>query len=156
MAVKPGNGKGGGMIGQKGTTSMKINVLAAGCVLLATTACNRETMPGPDAGAMLFAENCTACHGITGTGDGPLADELPRRPPDLTTIAARNGGTFPRAEVMSTIDGYSKGTNPGRVMPEFGALMTDAELVPVEVDGTMTPTPRPLAAVLAYLESIQQ
>jgi hypothetical protein len=40
------------------------------------------------------------------------------------------------------------------MMPEFGALL-EGETVPVEVDGTLTPTPRPLAALLAYLESIQ-
>ena len=40
-------------------------------------------------------------------------------------------------------------------MPEFGGVMAD-DLVPVEVDGVMTPTPRVLAGLLAYLESIQR
>jgi putative copper resistance protein D len=35
-------------------------------------------------GAPLYAENCTACHGATGRGDGPLAGKLPIRPADLT------------------------------------------------------------------------
>jgi hypothetical protein len=39
-------------------------------------------------------------------------------------------------------------------MPQFGALL-QGDLVPVEVDGVLTPTPRPLAALLSYLESIQ-
>jgi hypothetical protein len=33
--------------------------------------------------------------------------------------------------------------------------MTGEDTVPVEVDGILTPTPRSLAALLAYLESIQ-
>ena len=39
-------------------------------------------------------------------------------------------------------------------MPEFGAQMSD-DIVPVDIDGVLTPTPRELAALLAYLESIQ-
>jgi len=35
-------------------------------------------------GAPLYAQNCTACHGVTGRGDGPLAGKLPIRPADLT------------------------------------------------------------------------
>jgi putative copper export protein/mono/diheme cytochrome c family protein len=35
-------------------------------------------------GAPLYAENCTACHGAAGRGDGPLAGKLPIRPADLT------------------------------------------------------------------------
>ncbi|XDA97517.1 c-type cytochrome [Sulfitobacter sp. LCG007] len=135
---------------------MEFRLLLGGLGLVAAIGCTREVMPEADDGAMLFAQNCVSCHGADARGDGPLAAELPKKPADLTTISLRNGGTFPRAQVMSTIDGYTKGTNPGRVMPEFGALMVDAELVPVEVDGTLTPTPRPLAAVLYYLESIQQ
>lgn len=45
---------------------------------------------------------------------------------------------------------------PGKEMPEFGALL-EGDTVPVDVgDGVLTPTPRPLAALLAYLESIQE
>jgi hypothetical protein len=41
-------------------------------------------------------------------------------------------------------------------MPEFGLLL-EGDTVPVDVgDGVFTPTPRPLAALLVYLESIQQ
>ncbi|TNF58217.1 MAG: cytochrome c [Rhodobacteraceae bacterium] len=113
-------------------------------VLLAACTIGSE-MPGPDEGAKLFAQNCTACHGANGTGGiGP----------DLTAIAQRNGGTFPRARMLSQIDGYAKGTHADRAMPEFGATLT-GETVPVDIDGTLTPTPRPLAALLAYLESVQ-
>lgn len=35
-------------------------------------------------GAPLYAENCTACHGAGGRGDGPDAGKLPIRPADLT------------------------------------------------------------------------
>jgi len=112
-------------------------------------------MPDAPEGAQLFADNCAACHGTSAMGDGVLVSELTQKPADLTRISARNGGTFPRAQVLSVIDGYSKGSHPGRIMPEFGLLL-EGDTVPVEVDGVLTPTPRPLAALLAYLEDIQQ
>jgi len=114
-------------------------------------ACAPDMMPTPSEGEAVFLENCAACHGCRAEG----AEELVggETAPDLTQIAARNGGVFPRAQMLSTIDGYGRGEHPG-VMPEFGAVL-EGELVPVEIDGTMTPTPRPLAALLAYLESIQ-
>ena len=114
-------------------------------------ACAAEEMPGPEEGAAIYAENCTACHGYRGEGGDLIGG---RNAPYLTRIAARNDGTFPRARVLSQIDGYHRGQVPGAVMPEYGVLL-EGDLVPVEVDGVMTPTPRPLAAILAHLESIQ-
>ena len=35
-------------------------------------------------GGAIYAEHCTACHGVSGTGDGPLAGGTPVRPADLT------------------------------------------------------------------------
>ena len=130
---------------------MPSKLLIAVPVLAALAACAADDMPGAEEGAMLFAENCTACHDYRGEG-GQLSGG--QAAPDLTRIAARNGGEFPRAEVLSQIDGYGRGKVSAEIMPEFGALL-EGELVPVEVDGTLTPTPRPLAALLAYLESIQ-
>lgn len=124
----------------------------AGLPLLALlAACAADEMPGPKQGAAIFADNCAACHDYRGEG-GPLSGG--QSAPDLTAIAARSGGTFPRAEVLSRIDGYHRGKVAGDVMPRFGELLK-GDLVPVEVDGVLTPTPRPLAALLAYLESIQ-
>ena len=99
---------------------------------------------------MLFADNCTACHDYRGTGSTELVGG--QRAPNLTVLARDNDGTFPRAHVLTVMDGFGQGAH--RIMPEFGALLR-GETVPVEVNGVMTPTPRPLAAILFYLESIQ-
>ncbi|WP_171173866.1 cytochrome c [Ruegeria sp. HKCCD8929] len=127
--------------------------IKVGCAALLLAACTvAETeMPTAQEGAVLFADNCTACHGYRGEGGTLVGGQTA---PDLTRIAARNGGELPRAQVLSQIDGYGRGKVPAEVMPEFGALL-QGDLVPVEVDGVLTPTPRPLAALLAYLESIQ-
>jgi len=125
-------------------------VLPVLAVLAACIAAEQDHMPGPKEGEEIFADNCTACHDYRGEG-GMLSAGV--KAPDLTRISLRNGGEFPRARVLSQIDGYGRGKAKD-VMPEFGSLL-EGELVPVEVEGTMTPTPRPLAALLAYLESIQ-
>ena len=132
---------------------MKTQTSLIAAALLA--ACSMTEMPEAPEGARLFADNCAACHGADATGAGPETLGIGKVPPDLTRIAARNAGAFPRAEVLSVIDGYREGTHPGRVMPEFGGEMS-GQLVPVEVDGVETPTPRALAALLAYLEGIQE
>lgn len=116
-------------------------------------ACTMESMPEPDEGRALYAQNCAQCHGASGLGDGPLAPGMSPRPTDLTQLS-RNG-SFPRTPVLSTIDGYHRAALPGQQMPEFGELLT-GPTVPVDTgDGIMTPTPRPLVALMAYLESIQ-
>lgn len=124
-------------------------VVAAGCAAAVS-------MPEPPEGRALYTDYCAACHGPGGRGDGPLADESGLAPPDLTRIAARNAGEFPRAEVLSTIDGYTRGGVEGPQMPEFGDLLM-GETVPVDTgDARLSPVPRPLAALLVYIESIQE
>ncbi|MET4127472.1 cytochrome c [Roseovarius sp. MBR-6] len=111
------------------------------------------SMPEPAEGAALFAANCAQCHGAGGRGDGPWAKGMVPPPSDLTRLG---NGAFPRARVLSVIDGYDRTGLPGQEMPEFGLLLR-GDTVPVDVgDGVLTPTPRPLAALLAYLESIQE
>ncbi|MEZ5714038.1 MAG: cytochrome c [Paracoccaceae bacterium] len=135
---------------------------AAGAGLaLVLMACVAQEMPEPAEGARLFAENCAMCHGAGGRGDGELAREIRaetgHRPADLTRIAQREKGVFPRARVLSYIDGYTRGRLPaGQNMPEFGLLL-EGPTVPVDTgDGVLSPVPRPLAALMVYLESIQR
>ena len=124
--------------------------------LAALAACKPNEMPEPDDGRRLFVENCALCHGRQGLGDGPAGAGLKPGPADLTRISARNGGRFPRAEVLSTLDGYSRVDFPGAGMPEFGELLR-GDLIPVDVgDGRPTPTPRKLVALMESLESIQR
>jgi mono/diheme cytochrome c family protein len=126
-----------------------------GAILLGVSACAVTEMPDAGEGAMLFAQNCAVCHGASARGDGDLADGLAPKPADLIRIAARNNGQFPSARVLSTIDGYARGKKAPKGMPEFGLLL-EGDTVPLDVgDGRLTPTPRPLAALLAYLQSIQ-
>lgn len=122
---------------------------AAGVAACAAT----QSMPDAGEGAAIYDANCVQCHGASGKGDGPWASGFTPRPADLTRLS--NDGVFPRAHVLSVIDGYDRAGLPGQEMPEFGLLL-DGDTVPLDVgDGKLTPTPRPLAALMTYLESIQ-
>ena len=50
-------------------------------------------------GAVVYVRYCVSCHGKSARGDGPLAADLRVAVPDLTTLAARNGGRFPQQRV---------------------------------------------------------
>ena len=127
-----------------------------GAAILGFSACATSEMPDAPEGAMLFAQNCAACHGAAGRGDGEMAAGMAPRPADLTGIKARNKGRFPSARVLSKIDGYARDKTAPDGMPEFGLLL-EGDTVPLDVgDGKLTPTPRPLAALLTYLEAIQR
>jgi len=118
---------------------------------LGLAACVEEPVDGRTA----YLEDCAACHGVNGTGDGPAARGLAVELPDLTTLAARNDGVFPTNQVMSTIDGLNRGAHFNDAMPEFGAGDM-GETVIVEEDGLGTPVPMRLLVLTEYLQSIQR
>lgn len=109
----------------------------------------------PADGRSLYLENCAACHGVDATGNGRVARDLGVEAPDLTQISARNGGTFPRDAVMSTIDGYEAGQHLSGAMPEFGAGDM-GDTVIVENDGLGTPVPFKLLVLTDYIETLQR
>ncbi|SDF51995.1 c-type cytochrome [Sulfitobacter delicatus] len=133
----------------------KLPLIFVGAAAAIVAACTAPSMPEAPDGAKFYAANCVSCHGMPGQGDGPLAAGLNPAPADLTLLARENGGSFPRARALSYIYGDPEKSHLARVMPQFGGAMAD-DTVPVEVDGVLTPTPRVLAGLLAYLESIQR
>lgn len=107
-----------------------------------------------DPGRDIYEAYCTACHGSDGRGGGPIAAELPVAPPDLTRLAAENGGVFPSSRVMAKIYGYP-GDYPIQVMPEFGPLLAGPTVAWTDETGTQIETPRALIQLRDYLISIQ-
>lgn len=121
---------------------------------LALAACmEREEQPS---GAEDFATFCAACHGLDGTGNGPSAAGLDRKPADLTGLAVRNGGTFPGTRVMAKIWGYTGGRDGASPMPAFGPLL-QGDLVPYDGgDGIATPTPVRLVQIAEFVKALQK
>ena len=107
-------------------------------------------------GQQLFLDNCAACHGSGGAGDGVAAAALSVTPPDLTGLTARNSGVFPRSYVMSTIDGYNRDSHFAVEMPAFGDGDLGEVVIVENDDGTGTPIPVDLIALADYIESIQR
>lgn len=78
-------------------------------------------------GAELYGELCAVCHGQSGMGDGPAASALKKAVPDLTGLAAKNDGKFPRQQVQDAIAGKSRVVSHGTVdMPIWGQIFEDA------------------------------
>ncbi|HLM99008.1 MAG TPA: cytochrome c [Bryobacteraceae bacterium] len=77
-------------------------------------------------GPALYAAYCAVCHGKDGKGDGPMAKALKVAPPDLTHLAAHNGGKFPVGRVQKIIG--SKEPIPAghgtREMPVWGPIFS--------------------------------
>lgn len=113
------------------------------------------TMEAQSAGEALFMENCLACHGTAGRGDGPLAAGLATKPANLTEIAARRNGVWPMLEIMSVIDGYSRNTLLREDMPVFENFL-DNEMVEFDTgNGANTLVPAKLIDIVEFLLSLQ-
>jgi mono/diheme cytochrome c family protein len=76
------------------------------------------------AGKDSFDLYCAPCHGTTGLGDGPVAAALRARPADLTALARRNNGRFPREAVVEYVTGTGRAlaAHGTTEMPVWGSL----------------------------------
>ncbi len=118
--------------------------------LLATPAGAQET------GHEIYARYCVACHGTDGTGNGPMRRVLTLDPPDLTRLAAGNGGVFPRKRVIWRIDGRDPLLAHGNEMPVYGDLFAGRDLVIRSETGETIRSTEPMADLVAWLESLQR
>lgn len=74
-------------------------------------------------GAQLYRRHCASCHGVGGRGDGPAAEALSPRPPDLTKLT----GTMP--DLMREIDGSRTIRGHGSAtMPVWGEVFAATAL----------------------------
>ncbi|WP_372840436.1 c-type cytochrome [Phaeovulum sp.] len=122
-------------------------------ILSALAACSTAPEAPATTGASDYAAYCAACHGAGGKGDGIRSASLDPAPPDLTSIAARNGGTFPRAKVMTQIWGYARATpTPG--MPAYATLLAGDTVLYDSGDGILTPTPLRLVELMEYVQGL--
>jgi len=79
-------------------------------------------------GQEMYLQYCASCHGKAGKGDGPAAAALKTPPGDLTTLTARNKGTFPALKVSHMIQGEEAQIAHGsRDMPIWGEVFHERE-----------------------------
>ena len=105
-----------------------------------------ESLTGGDS----FDRYCASCHGADGRGGGPVASALRTRPPDLTTLARREGGAFPRERVATFIEGTERLslTHGNGDMPVWGRVLRGLESSDARIRVR-------LANLVAYVESLQ-
>ena len=135
------------------TGSILVAVIIGSAIVWGQTA---SPQPGPGAAAVargeqLFGTHCATCHGEHARGNGPLADQLCTRPPDLTTFTARNGGIFPSERVYRIIDGRGIRSHGDREMPIWGdAFKTSRDGLAADA------VKQRIDALVSYLEAIQK
>jgi mono/diheme cytochrome c family protein len=126
--------------------------LAVAGAVMASAPAGAQTPPlSAASGDYLFRTYCASCHGASARGDGPLADSMRTRPADLTEIAKRNKGVFPREQVFRIIDGRQpvKG-HGGSDMPVWGDVFARSS----QVRNESVITER-IEALVRYLEGLQ-
>lgn len=80
-------------------------------------------------GKQLYERFCAACHGVEGRGDGPVSAALTVEVPDLTLIARRAGGEYPRERIVRVIDGrHIFAAHGSRTMPVWGEDLSRLEI----------------------------
>jgi hypothetical protein len=66
---------------------------------------------------------------MTGRGDGPVASSFKVEVPDLTLIARRAQGSYPRDRIERIIDGrFVVGAHGSRTMPVWGEDLSRLEI----------------------------
>jgi len=112
---------------------------------------NPDLIISSTAGRDLFEFYCASCHGRDGKGGGHVASALKVPPPDLTTLAQRNRGTFPAARVEALIKGEERlppTAHGASDMPVWGPIFRG-------LDHRETVNAARIENIVKYLESLQ-
>jgi mono/diheme cytochrome c family protein len=108
-------------------TGFSVTIIAGlgACALVASAlaAVTEETL-----GKSEYQTRCAMCHGVSGKGDGWMADNLLQRPPSLTQLKKNNGGVFPLPKVTDVIYGKKLVKLHGpREMPVWGDVYREEQ-----------------------------
>lgn len=103
-------------------------------------------------GKQEYQENCTACHGDAGKGDGRMAELLIVKPADLTQVAKRRGGAFPFWDIYKIIDGEQ----PTKGHLSYPMPVWESRFKADESKPGYPPAYMRILSLTHYLESIQE
>jgi len=137
----------------------RFGTLVAGLLLAASFATaqdqevKKEPIKGsnPASGAQMYKQYCAVCHGTSGKGDGPAAEDLKTKPADLTQLAKKNGGKFPQDHVAEVLRNGVKAPAHGTAeMPTWGPLFSSVSSKDEAIVNMR------IANVTAYVKSLQE
>jgi mono/diheme cytochrome c family protein len=105
-----------------------------------------------------YINHCAACHGVSGQGDGTVAEFLAIPASDLTMLAKSNGGKFSRDRAIMIIDGRQQTrAHSVRNMPVWGDLFKYEEDGPRKGKAASKAAIRMrIEALVDYIPSIQE
>jgi mono/diheme cytochrome c family protein len=102
-----------------------------------------------------FHRACAPCHGVDGRGGGPVAVALRTPPPDLTTLALRNGGRFPHQHLLAVLtEEVAVPAHGSREMPVWSARFGPSDTGAAAAASLYVR--RWLEALASYVESLQR
>jgi copper transport protein len=138
--------------------ALGVLLLVQARISVAPTGINLQTtnpIPADNAsiqrGSEAFATNCTTCHGVSGKGDGPLAQSFDPPAADFTTAHAK-------LHLDSEFFNWIRNGKPGTSMPSFSAVLSDDQIWDVinylrylqkQSDLAATPVASPVASSTA-------
>lgn len=106
-------------------------------------------------GEEIYMRYCATCHGIEGTGQGPMAAVLTLQPKNLRELSRENGGEFPLERTVKRIDGRDPLVSHGSPMPIFGDYFEGKGAMLKTDSGQPIVTSLPVADLVAYLRGVQ-
>lgn len=110
-----------------------------------------------DAGKDEYMTYCATCHGAMAVGDGPMAEFMSVKMPDLTRIAEGNDGNFPVLDVVHVVDGRTGVMAHGAEMPVWGDQFSAEANGGMEGDYSDVYEVRGrILSLVYYIESIQK
>lgn len=132
-------------------TTLILCVMASGCTERGDSG---EGTPSaataPQTPKELFVDSCASCHGVDGSGNGPLAGELRVAPANLRLLKQANNGKFPTLDVQRSIDGRAMPRAHGLPkMPVWGRQWIRQGLSESEVSARAI-------SITSYISSIQE
>jgi mono/diheme cytochrome c family protein len=78
----------------------------------------------PVSGKQMYTNYCAPCHGVDGTGNGPVATALKQPPVDLTVLSKNNGGKFPSSHIVAVLQYGTQIPSHGTAqMPVWGPVL---------------------------------
>jgi mono/diheme cytochrome c family protein len=103
-----------------------------------------------------FINNCASCHGVDGTGNGPMEGELKSKPADLTALTKSNGSDFPYLKIRRIIDGSiatgKMRSHGSKAMPIWGDVFRKES----NSDQKWTDAQARIMNIVDYIASIQK
>ena len=128
---------------------IKLKLLSLIMLVQILSVVHAELSRGNEEGANEYMNSCAVCHGADGKGNGPMVDQLIKKPKDLTILSRENGGSFPETIVYQIIDGRRVSLSHGsREMPVWGMRFRLTEGNEESVDAR-------ISKIIKFIEELQ-